>query len=186
MSWKQAQRSKRAATGLSAILAQIRQMLHWRTWSRQLRYFYHRFVRLRSSPEAMARGLAAGVFAGCFPMFGLQTIIGVTLAALVRGSKILAAGGTWVSNPFTYVPIFAFNFQVGERLLGQTDVSLDLSGVESWQSLMALGADLVGTLFLGCFVVGVIAAICSYFFGHGLVLYLRRRQQSRQHRRRRR
>ena len=53
-----------------------------------------------------ARGLAAGIFCGCFPFFGLQTLLGVALASVVRGNHLLAAAGTWVSNPFTYVPLY--------------------------------------------------------------------------------
>jgi uncharacterized protein (DUF2062 family) len=85
-------------------------------WKRQLRYLYLRFLRLQGSPQYLARGIASGVFSGCFPLFGLQIIIGVTIATVFRGHRIMAAAATWVSNPFTYVPLFAFNYQVGDRL----------------------------------------------------------------------
>ncbi|MFO0103826.1 MAG: DUF2062 domain-containing protein, partial [Cyanobium sp.] len=53
-----------------------------------------------------ARGLAAGIFCGCFPFFGLQTLLGIGLASVLRGNHLLAAAGTWISNPFTYVPLY--------------------------------------------------------------------------------
>jgi uncharacterized protein len=65
-----------------------------------------------------ARGLAVGLFSGCFPFFGLQIVLSVALASMVRGNHLLAAAGTWVSNPFTYLPLYWFNYQVGCWLIG--------------------------------------------------------------------
>ena len=72
---------------------------------------------MRSSPGAIARGAAAGAFAGSFPFIGLQTIIGVAIASVLRGSKVIAAASTLISNPLTYVPLFALNFHIGRLLL---------------------------------------------------------------------
>lgn len=138
--------------------------LHYRL-ARHCRYFYLRFRRLRGTPAAIARGLACGVFAGCFPLFGLQTIIGVLLAVIFRGNKFAAAIGTWISNPLTYVPIFAFNYKVGEVLLGFNNTIPQTNLQQNWQSwstLMESGFDFVFTLFLGCFIVGLICAVGSY------------------------
>ena len=71
------------------------------------------------TPGQRARGLAAGIFCGCFPIFGLQTLVGIGMASVVRGNHLLAAAGTWISNPFTYVPLYWFNYRVGSLLLGQ-------------------------------------------------------------------
>ncbi|MGB7312113.1 MAG: DUF2062 domain-containing protein, partial [Nodosilinea sp.] len=87
-------------------------------WRRQIRYVYLRFLRLQGTPEQLARGLASGVFSGCFPLFGFQIVLGIAAATVLRGNRIMAAAATWVSNPFTYVPIFAFNYQVGLWLVG--------------------------------------------------------------------
>jgi len=65
------------------------------------------------SPFFNAKGLAIGVFSGCFPFFGLQTLIGIFFAKLARWNIVLAAIGTWISNPFTYVPLYYFNYKVG-------------------------------------------------------------------------
>ena len=60
-----------------------------------------------------AKGLAIGVFSGCFTFFGFQTLIGVFFAKLVKGNIVLAAIGTWISTPFTYIPLYYFNYKVG-------------------------------------------------------------------------
>lgn len=152
-------------------------------WGRRWRYFYYRLLRLRDHPHAIARGLAAGVFAGCFPFFGLQTIIGVLLATLMRGNKFVAVAGTWVSNPLTYVPIFAFNFHVGQLLLRSYDLSID--DISDWQSVdfAELGPQFVGTLLLGCGVVGLGLAIASYFSSLYLFKRLHKIRQKRRNQR---
>jgi uncharacterized protein (DUF2062 family) len=133
--------------------------------ARSWRYFYLRFLRLGGTPRYISRGLAFGVFAGCFPLFGLQTLIGVLLAVKFRGHKLAAVAGTWISNPLTYVPIFAFNYKVGEFLLGfgikKTQVSFP-DNWQSWSELKESGFVFLVTLFSGCFVVGLVVAMVAY------------------------
>ncbi|PSO47264.1 MAG: DUF2062 domain-containing protein [Cyanobacteria bacterium SW_9_44_58] len=137
-------------------------------WKRRLRYLYLRLIRLRSTTPAIARGLATGVFAGLFPFFGFQTIIGIGLAMLVRGNKLTAAVGTWISNPFTYVPVYLFNFQVGQLVLGTHDLSTDVDWTSSTELLQA-GKLFIATLLVGCTVMGAIAGITAYFLSLWLI-----------------
>ncbi len=129
--------------------------------------------KLRGHPEVVARGMAVGVFAGCFPFFGLQSVMGIILATLIRGSKLSAIAGTWISNPFTYLPIFWLNFKVGQWLLG-VETSFNPHSTDSLASFLELGPTLVITLLLGCCVVGAITGITSYFAGLYLLKRLRR------------
>lgn len=130
---------------------------------RLLRYIYIRFIRLRSHPQAIAKGLAAGVFAGSYPLFGLQTIIGVAIAAAIGGNKIIAATGTWISNPLTYVPIYAFNYQLGRWILGQpANATLTSRSPQEW---MSFGVDITIALMVGSTIVGIVLASISYYGG---------------------
>jgi uncharacterized protein (DUF2062 family) len=134
---------------------------------------------MRGKPEYLARGLAAGVFAGCFPFFGLQILLGVAISILIQGHKLLAVAGTWVSNPFTYIPIFLFNYHVGQWLLGVEELSINQDSLLSWDTIIELGAEFALTLLLGCFVVGIVSAIISYFVSLGLIRRWRKRQAKR-------
>ena len=157
-------------------------------WTRGCRYYYLKLIRQRDSTAAIARGLAVGVFAGLFPLFGLQTILGVSLATICRGNKIIAAAATWVSNPLTYVPIFFFNFRAGLFTLSLLGINPELPDLEAFQSLISspdnlafeelldLGGLVSGALFLGCFVVGSISAVIAYFGGLWLFKALRQRR----------
>jgi uncharacterized protein (DUF2062 family) len=131
------------------------------SWQRRWRYYYWKFIRLRSTPKLMARGLAIGVFVGMFPMFGLQTLMAVGLATIVRGNKWLAAIGTWISNPVTDIPIVLLNIQVGRWLLQKHHVG-SVIRLSSWQDFAALGSELITVLLTGCLVTGSISAIIVY------------------------
>ena len=117
------------------------------------------------SPGQRARGLAAGVFCGSFPFFGLQIVLSVGLATLVRGNHLLAAAGTLVSNPITYVPLYWFNYQVGCRLLGPGEGSSALEAF-THETLWAQGWEFTQRILLGSSVIGMLLAI-----GGGLMAY---------------
>jgi len=119
-----------------------------------------------------------GVFAGWFPLFGLQTVISVGLATIVGGNKIIAAVGTWVSNPFTYLPIYWFNFQLGQFLIGTDQQPFTLASLQSWDTLTQLGQDFVLAIFLGSLVGGVVAGGLAYGMGwYGMLQWKQRRFQ---------
>ena len=148
-------------------------------WQRLLRYFHIRFLRMQGSPHAIARGVAAGVFAGSFPLLGFQTIVGIAIAALIRGNKIMAAVGTWISNPLTYVPIFALNFHVGSLLLRLPDNIVMPSASAGMNEWMSLGMSASAALLVGSFVVGTIASLVAYYFGLRIALFREKKQLNR-------
>lgn len=152
--------------------------LNRRYWRRLFRYFYIRFLRIRSSPEAIARGAAAGAFAGSFPLMGLQIIIGVAIAAMIRGNKAIAAASTWISNPLTYVPLFLLNFHVGRWLLRQpTTTELPISSSSwSWDALMSMGLSVVASLMVGSFMVGLVMSALGYFVGLAIAKRVQQRK----------
>ena len=94
-------------TFLRKIIRKIRSFLVW-LWNQE------------GTPGERARGLAAGVFSGFFPLFGVQMVLAIIIATLIKGNRLLAVSGTWISNPMTYFPLYWFNYFVGSVLLGQT------------------------------------------------------------------
>jgi len=145
------------------------------TWKRRCRYYYHRFWRMQGTPDEIALGLAIGVFSGMFPFFGLQIIIAVAIATILRANKIMAALGTWISNPFTYLPIYLLNFHVGQWLLGHSDNSGWAGELSSWQALLTLSSTVLTELLLGCLVMGSIVSILCYLIARSLLSHRRQR-----------
>lgn len=147
-----------------------RHRLRQKSWLiRRSRLIYLKLLRLRGKPAVVAKGLAIGVFAGCFPFLGLQSFIGIILASIFRGSKVAAMAATWISNPLTYVPMFVFNYKIGKLLLGTEDTELLPSDINSFAAFKELGAMFAITLFAGCFVVGIILALITYFYSLALL-----------------
>ena len=149
-------------------------------WKRRFRYFYLKFIRLRGHPKELARGLAAGVFAGMFPLFGLQTFIGVAIAFRIKGNPLMAAAGTWISNPLTYLPIYAFNYRLGCWILGRPSINL-FTDAESMRAWLEASTDVGVALMLGSFVMGLIFSGLSYVIGLPLIRRARKRYRSIKH-----
>ncbi|MEG3436563.1 DUF2062 domain-containing protein [Pannus brasiliensis CCIBt3594] len=150
---------------------------------RFLRYWYFRLTRLQGHPIEIARGLAVGVFSGFFPWFGLQIAIAIFLAIVVRGNKLAAAAATWISNPLTDVPIFLFNYKVGELILGRWNPERDrtiFQSSDSWlEHWTSLGGEALRTLLFGCLASGTICALVTYFASLHLLSRARDSRRSR-------
>lgn len=97
---------------------------------------------------------------GCFPIFGFQTLLGVALASLVRGNHLLAAAGTWISNPITDLPLIWLNYQLGQLLLGPGK-GWPGGALLHHETLRQLGWDFTSRLLLGSALVGAVAAPLS-------------------------
>ena len=169
-------RSKRRSLPQNSVLKRLDALY----WKRLLRYFYIRFLRMQSSPGAIARGAAAGMFAGAFPLIGLQTIIGIAIATCIQGNKVVAAAGTWISNPLTYVPLFALNFHIGRWLLGLspiTELPASPTNIEAW---LSMGREVAAAMMLGSLITGIVASVLGYYIGLAVALRVRRAREVRQ------
>ncbi len=87
-------------------------------WTRAFHYVKHRVRRLPDSPERIARGIGAGVFASFTPFYGFHFVVAVVLGRLINGNILAALSGTFFGNPLTYVPIGVVCLQTGHFLLG--------------------------------------------------------------------
>ena len=130
---------------------------------KRIRKFISLLWNQEGSPSQRALGFGVGIFSGCFPFFGLQTLMGVFLAKIFKVNSIMAAVGTWISNPFTYIPLYYFNYRVGSLLLNKGNQLVDSTHItttqlwsQSWyfSSRLVMGSICVGLLtgiFCGSF-----------------------------------
>ena len=65
----------------------------WVRWKRSLRLLYLRLMRLKGQPGEVAGGMAIGVFVGMTPTVPLHTVLAVSIAYLLKKSKLAAAAG---------------------------------------------------------------------------------------------
>ena len=88
------------------------------------RKFYLKIVREKASPDYIARGWSIGMFFGCTIPIGGQLICSIPAAYLLKGSKIGAVLGTFLTNQVTVFFIYPVQCYAGAKLLG---LSADLS-----------------------------------------------------------
>lgn len=152
------------------------------SWQRRLKYYYWRFLRLQGSPQEISRGLASGVFAGCFPLLGLQTLVGIAIATVLHGNRIMAAAGTWISNPLTFVPLYTLNYQIGHWVVGSGPAQrfTDLDTLKGW---MEMGTEVTTQLMVGSTLVGLVGSTVSYYLGTALISRLHQRRKLNHHNR---
>lgn len=69
--------------------------------------------------ENVARGVAIGLFVAMIPIIPFQTVLTILLSILFRANIPIAFLTSWVSNPFTIVPLIFLTYYIGEWILGE-------------------------------------------------------------------
>ena len=130
-------------------------------------------------PEDVAAGWALGMFIGCAVPFGLQLIVSIPLALMMRVSKVGATLGTLITNPVTIFIIYpAQTWAVNRLLFGGSLTFQRLMDMEwTWPSVRHLGAEAMVSFFLGGLALGMILSPITYFLVRRLVLRHRSKWQ---------
>ena len=127
-----------------------------------LRFYIKKLLELKDKPDETAKGLALGVFIGFLPINGFQVLVAVTIAAVTRVSKIAAAIGTHVTNPWTTIPILILDYYVGCFLLG-IHPHLPHVNFSSLTSILSAGKSIILPMLVGGVFLGLIFSVLSYF-----------------------
>lgn len=116
-------------------------------------------------PEKVAAGWALGMFIGCSIPFGMQLVISLPLAAMMRVSKIGASVGTLITNPVSIFFIYpAQTYAVNHVLFGGSLQFSKLMEVEwTWEAVKSLGAEAMASFFLGGIFLGCVLTPITYF-----------------------
>ena len=145
---------------------------------RSLRSYWHdlraKMVKDPLPPEDVAAGWALGMFIGCSIPFGLQLIVSVPLAIMMRVSKVGATVGTLITNPVTIFFIYPaqtwvmYNILFGNREMGELPTE--------WtrESVMALSGPVIISFFLGGLALALILSPITYFIVKRIVIRYRK------------
>lgn len=149
-----------------------------------------RVVMLEDQPERIARGCAAGMATAYLPMLG-QTFVGMLLAWCIRGSPLAAMPWSWVTNPFTTLPIWYGCYRLGTMLLPGYDAVTWLELGQMVEQIQALSlvdgalrsAQVFGSVFvpmlIGSLIVGVATAIPTWWLVRRAVTAVQARRAAR-------
>jgi len=144
------------------------------TIKRLVKYYCLRLVRLKGEPHELALGMALGIFSGMLPTIPFHMALAVALALFFKGSKITAALGTWVSNPLDWALLYYLNYKIGAFILGISGDNRILSSVmesthhseEAFviaEKVLGAGGIIIAAFMIGGLIMGVVAAVPSYF-----------------------
>jgi hypothetical protein len=140
-----------------------------------------KLLAIRDTPEAIAGGVAIGIFIGFTPLIGLKTALTILFAWLTRCNilaAVIASAAHDILWPVMPV-IFRWEYDVGFWLLSQPHhlpPKLSRSQLHSWLNWSALFT--VGKpLLLGSVVCSAPFAVLSYLFTKRLVARHQRKKQ---------
>ena len=144
----------------------------------RVRRFLTWLLRLRGSPRAIARGAAIGMLVAFTPTPGLQIILALGLATVSNANRPIAIVPTWLTNPITTAPVYAFTYYVGSFVWPGPEVSavahalqeaaLQLASLDflalraQLDVFLALGFDVFMGMWIGGLIVGSLAAAITY------------------------
>ncbi len=156
------------------LLLKLRPVLRW-------------VLRLRSSPKAIAGGLALGTFVAFTPTFGVQIVLTVLLATMCNMNRGAAVIPVWITNPFTIAPIYTFNYWIGVQLVDGpplaevsglfADIGRTMARLEFWDikdqalAILQISDEVLIPLLLGSCLVGLVCGVIVYFVSYKLLLF---------------
>jgi uncharacterized protein len=134
-----------------------------------------KLLAIRDTPEAIAGGVAIGIFIGFTPLIGLKTVLTILLAWLTRSNiiaAVIASAAHDILWPVMPV-IFRWEYQAGYWLLSQphhfppplTKTSWEGHAWRNWTHLLTVGKPLL----FGSVVCSAPIALLSYVFTQRLV-----------------
>jgi len=169
----------------------------WFTMLRYLRVRYRQHARrvrrfvlvnllhANDPPHRLAMGCAIGMFIAFTPTIGVQMMLTVFLAWLLRANKVVGVPFVWISNPATFVPMYYSCYVVGCWMLGWHAIDRAwwtglahppagwLAGITFYWSRLGQVAT---PLWLGCVVIGVLLAYPTYYVVYQFVRSYRLRR----------
>jgi len=158
------------------------------------RKIYLKIVREKATPEYIARGWSIGMFFGCTIPIGGQLICSIPTAFLLKGSKIGAVLGTFLTNQVTVFFIYPVQCYAGAKLLGLDlsygDIKVKLKDLmeattllEFRDALMKLAGELSVSFLVGGAIMAVVLTPLTYFMVKRMVVTYRIRTQNRRRKR---
>ena len=134
-----------------------------------------KLLAIRDTPEAIAGGVAIGIFFGFSSLLGLKTVLTIFFAWLTRSNilaAVLASAGHDIALPLMPV-IYRFEYDIGYWLLSSPhrlpppmlNAGWENMHWRNWMSIMKVGKDLL----LGSVVCAAPPAALAFFITRKIV-----------------
>ncbi|TKB26106.1 DUF2062 domain-containing protein [Desulfopila sp. IMCC35006] len=151
-------------------------------------------IKLRSSPRAIAGGLALGTFIAFTPTVGVQLVLAFVAATIFNMNRPAAMIPVWITNPVTVAPIYTFCYWLGTTVWAGPplskvsglfiDIGRTLGHLEFWNikeqffAVLQMGKEILIPLLIGSVAIGVVSGILVYVLSLKLLsIFFSRRSQ---------
>lgn len=136
----------------------------------KFKLLYNKMVGEEASSSYIARGWAIGMFFGCSIPFGIQLMLSIPCAFILKGSKIGATIGTFITNHFSIFIIYPLQTYGGAKLIGlplsYDDIKSAMMEViekQNYETLLSLGVDIAIAFAVGGLVMALVFTPITYF-----------------------
>ncbi len=143
---------------------------------KRLKEYYEQLISLKGEPDAIAAGLAIGVFIGVTPTIPFHTVLIVLFCVLLK--KNITAGylGSWlISNPLTIPLFYISQYRLGKYLLGSGYPRFCFRH-NSVVDIIEKGWDVFVPLFVGGLIMAPFFAVPAYIIVRRLILAIRKKK----------
>ncbi|HEY3358504.1 MAG TPA: DUF2062 domain-containing protein, partial [Polyangia bacterium] len=124
-----------------------------RTWRARVRAAVARVLHENATPARLGWSVGLGVFIACTPLYGLQTLLALGAAWLLRLNRVATLTAAQITMP-PLAPLFIFGaVQIGAWLLHGRFLVIGLADFRG-PGAVALGRSLLGAWVLGGVVLG--------------------------------
>ncbi|MCZ6895371.1 MAG: DUF2062 domain-containing protein [Gammaproteobacteria bacterium] len=110
--------------------------------------------------RSVAGGVSLGFFLAFIPL-PIQMLVAAPLALTFRVNLPVTMASLWITNPFTFAPMYLFAYKVGEWITGYPGEVGALAFPSSFSGLIDILGEIWLPLCVGCLVCGCSAAAIS-------------------------
>ncbi|MCF6148660.1 MAG: DUF2062 domain-containing protein [Candidatus Kuenenia sp.] len=157
--------------------------------------YLRRLIRLRSTPRAIALGVAIGIFVAFTPTIGIQILLAAFFSSVLNANQPVAIIFVWTTNPLTFPFIYGFTYWVGNffwngppllkvrGILMKTDHALEKEDVwefyDRLKTIIYLWRDIFIPLTIGGIIAGIIAGSIAYIIVLQIIVRYKKHYQIR-------
>lgn len=120
-------------------------------------------MKLDDSPHKLAAAFALGIFIAFSPWLGLHIVSCIVLAWLFRLNKVVVLTASFINNPWTIVPMYAFCLWFGFKITGSDAPVPDIAWADiGFRDMITLLKPFIWPYVAGTLAIGAAAAIIGY------------------------
>ncbi len=144
-----------------------------KNWKEKLR----ELVLAQPDPHKVALSLAIGCSAAFLPPFGFHTVLVIAIGSLLKTGVPLAVLGTWINNPWTFIPVFlpayVAEIEIGEHLLREETVFPSLGALSKMptSAIIAQIKLVIWPFICGSVIFSAIVFILTYLLTRGFLRF---------------